>query len=483
MIVRRIPALALSTLAIGGLVAVARDGVAPSPAVFANIAPPWMPALPAAGGLTETWFCAGVPASGEVGVGGEVVIANRGDAALAARLTVLAGVGDDVVRDVDVAAHDRAVVDLDELATGPFASAVVEIEGAGGLVEQRAVHPRGASVSGCANSTSDEWYLAEGSTVEGNVTELVLTNPYDEAAIVDIDIATADGPRQPVELQGNPVAPRSVKVIDLSTVARDEPVLATRVVATRGRLVAARAQHDDGAGRRGYNVTLASPATRDQWWFAAGERSAAVVERYALYNPTEDDVEVNPVFLGVRMERPEDFVEVPVVTVPAHEVVTFDPSSVEGLPEGAHAIVFGTQGVQSIVVERTFTRTIDDIPTTSILLGAPPGYAEPFIARTWHIGIGPAEPTPDALTVFNVDNTDAAVTVLAVGPDGLEPVPALSEVRLRAAGLLTIDLTAPAVIDRELIVQSSSRVFVERALRREEGAEGRVASWALPGTE
>jgi hypothetical protein len=482
MIVRRIPALVASVATIGGLVAVGREGTTPPEAVFADVTTPGMPAVPPPGGLTGSWFCAGVPASGEEGIGGEVVVANRSDEPLHARLTVLGEVGDDVVQELDVAAHDRAVVDVDELVTAPFVSAFVEIEGGGGVVEQRAVHPQGVSIGGCANATSDEWYLAEGSTVDGNVTQLVLTNPYEEAAIVDIDIATVDGPRQPVELQGDPVPPRSVKVVDLSTIARDEPVLAARVVATRGQLLVARAQRDVGAGRRGYNVTLASPATRDQWWFAAGEQGAAVDERYALFNPTEDDVEVKPVLLGVRMESPEDFVDVPVITVPAREVVTFSPSDVEGMPDGPHAFVFGIQGPPSIVVERTFTRTIDDVPTTSVLLGAPPGFVDPFIARTWHAALGPTERTPDALNVLNVDNTDAAVTVSVVGPDGAEAVPSLSNMRLRGAALLTIDLTDPAVVDRELIVQSSGRILVERWFRREDGAEGRLASWALPAS-
>ena len=75
---------------------------------------------------------------------------------------------------------------------------------------------------------------------------------------------------------------RSVKVIDLATIAaRDEPEVAVKVVASRGNLVVGRAQVYQGGGRRGFGVTLASPAPRDQWWFANGEKGPGVSERYA----------------------------------------------------------------------------------------------------------------------------------------------------------------------------------------------------------
>ena len=45
---------------------------------------------------------------------------------------------------------------------------------------------------------------------------------------------------------------------------------------------------------------------------------------------------------------------------------------------------------------------------------------------------------------------------------------------------MTIPLTDPAVIDGQLVIRSTSPVFVERSLPREPGAQGRSASWAVP---
>jgi hypothetical protein len=461
------------------LVLVGREAVSPTPPVFSTISAPWMPALPVPGGLTSSWFCPGVPASGEEGVGGEVVVANAGASALDATVTLLAGPGDAVEQAVTIPPRGREVIDVDAAMTADYVGAMVEIQGGGGLVEQRAMHPEGLSVAACANAPASSWYLAEGFTAEGSVEQLVLSNPYDESAIVDIGFATEEGSREPSELQGAPIPPRSVKVIDLDTIAaRDEPEVAVKVVATKGNLVVGRAQVYNGGGRRGFGVSLASPALRDQWWFANGERGSDVAERYSIYNPTDEDVEVTVVPLGIPLT--DELVTIEPIAAPAHQVVTFTPDDLPGLPNGRHAMVFSTGGQQAIVVEQAFTRRIEDRPTTSVLLGAPPRLADGYVATTWSTAIGPGEPTPDALVVYNVDNADATVSVQTVGDNGVTNLPSLAEIDLPASGLITIDLSERPVLDRQLIIRSTSRVFVVRQLPRELGAQGRTSAWAVP---
>ena len=109
----------------------------------------------------------------------------------------------------------------------------------------------------------------------------------------------------------------------------------------------------EGAVRRGFGVTLASPALRDQWWFANGEKGPGVRERYSIYNPTEDDVEVTVVPLGIPLT--DELVTIEPIPVAARQVVTFSPDDVADLPAGRHAMVFSTGNRQSIVVEQAFT--------------------------------------------------------------------------------------------------------------------------------
>jgi len=61
-------------------------------------------------------------------------------------------------------------------------------------------------------------------------------------------------------------------------------------------------------------------------------------------------------------------------------------------------------------------------------------------------------------------------------------VPGLIDLPIGAGQVITIDLVDPAVLDRELIVQSSNRIFVERSLPRGDGLAGASGSWALPAS-
>ncbi|HSM64916.1 MAG TPA: hypothetical protein VK860_01290, partial [Ilumatobacteraceae bacterium] len=63
---------------------------------------------------------------------------------------------------------------------------------------------------------------------------------------------------------------------------------------------------------------------------------------------------------------------------------------------------------------------------------------------------------------------------------GPTPVASLTDIPVPPGAVVAIDLVDPEVLDRELIVQSSNRVFVERSLSRGTGREGRTNSWALP---
>ncbi|MBG7605097.1 MAG: hypothetical protein IZT58_10735 [Actinobacteria bacterium] len=481
---RSIPALVVLLVGFAALMLAGRSGsAAPSP-VFSSPAGTWMPAVTDTGALTGSWFCPGVPASGEDGVGGDVVISNRDSEQLVGRFTILTpdGVGAEQEFSVDPWAH--TTVDVDAFVTASFASVIVEIDGGGGVVEQRAMHPAGDSVAPCSNDTSSEWYFADGFTVDGSVETLILTNPYDDAAVVDLGFATESGDATPSAFQGFTILPKSVKTIRIAELgARDEPVIAVRVEAISGRIVVGRAQHYVGGGRLGYDISLAAPALRDQFWFADGEQGEGITETYAVYNPTDSDVEVDVVLLGLPLEA--NFGDLPLIEVPSREVVVFDvadESLVGPLPDGRHSIVFSTQAEPAIVVERILTRPAGDLVATTVVMGAPPR-PDGFVATRWHVGIGPSVPTPGALVVYNVDNLDGTITIESVGPAGPSAVDSLTDIPIAPGEVITIDLEDPDVLNRELIISATNRVFVERLLSRGGDLPGRSGSWALPASE
>jgi len=478
---RAIPALIVVSVGFAALIAVGREQPTVAEPFFATPTGAWMPAVNDNTALTGSWFCPGVPANGEDGVGGEVVVANRDDEQLIGRFTILTPDGVGASETLVVEPWSRTTIDVDAFVTAPFASVVVEIDGGRGFVEQRSQHPAGDSVTPCADNTSDEWYFADGFTVDGSIETLILTNPYDDAAVVDLVFATEAGESTPAAFQGFTILPQSVEIIPIAELgARDEPVIAVKVAAERGRLVVGRAQHYLGGGRLGYGVTLAAPALRDQWWFADGEAGEGITETFAIYNPTDDDVQVDVVFLGIPIEAELDNIT---VDVPAHQVIVYDPAADEGstLPPGRHAAVLSTLAEPSVVVERILTRPAGDSVATSVVMGAPPRI-DGYVASRWHLGIGPLVPAPAALVVYNVDNGDGTVTVEAVGPGGPSAVPGLTDLPIGAGQVITVDLVDPAVLDRELIVGSSNRIFVERLLPRGDGLAGTSGSWALPAS-
>ncbi len=481
---RAVPALVMLAVGFAALVVVGRESpVEPAP-VFATPAGAWMPSVSDTDVLTGSWFCPGVPASGEEGVGGEIVVANRDAEQLLGRFSILTPDGPGPDQQLVVEPWSRTRIDVDAFVTAAFVGVVVELEGGRGIVEQRAFHPAGDSVAPCANDTSDEWYFADGFTVDGSVETLVLSNPYDDAAVVDLAFATQAGESTPAAFQGFTIMPQSVETIRIAELgARDEPVIAVQVQASSGRIVVGRAQHYLGGGRLGYDVSLAAPALRDQWWFADGELGEGITETFAIYNPTEADVEVDVVFLGLPLDA--NFGDVPPIQVPARQVVVFDPTDSEAagsIPDGRHAAVFSTLADPSIVVERILTRPAGDSVATTVVMGAPPR-VDAFVASTWHVGIGPDQPAEDALVIYNVDNVEGSVTVRAVGPAGPTAVESLTDVTIGPGEVITLDLVDPDVLGRELIIETTNRVFVERLLPRGGDLPGVSGSWALPASD
>ncbi len=520
---RSVPALLLVILGLAGLVVVGRDATAPQPAFFANTGGTWMPAVGTSGSLTGSWFCPGVPTSGLDDVGGSVVVSNRDAAQIVGRFQVLTENGVVADESFTVDSWSQATLDVDaRVDDAPFASVVVEVEGGGGLVEQIAEHPLGDSVAACSNQTSANWYLADGFTLDSSNETLILSNPFDESVVADLRFSTEGRQSEPGLFEGFTVLPRSVRTISLGELARNEPIIATSIEARAGRLVVGRAQEYQGGGRFGFDVSLAAPELRDQWWFADGERADGIEETYSIYNPTDEDVEVTVFFGGLPLAATGVNERDPVI-VPARRVVVYDPyatvPSVDGvdgadgagddvvdeeadasgtstddggdfvdfegpsvdIPDGRHATVFSTLAQPSIVVERVITRPSDGSIATSTVLGAPPR-PDGYVANTWHMGIGPAQPTEDALVVYNIDQIDATITVSVVGPDGPSVVPSLDQVTLTSGGITTIDLVDQDVLGRELIVTSTSRVFIERSLPRNNDLPGRSGSWLLPSS-
>ncbi len=481
---RRLPALVLFVAAPLALLAMFPLGVftAVPPAAtptFAALGEPTMPFVPNAAFINATWFCGGVPNS-DTASGGSVTVANPTDAPLSGQITVFSSADGTSAIEAPFQVPPRETFRqvLSEMQPqGGYLSAMVEISGGGGFVEQLAATDDGNAVSPCSNSTSSNWYFADNYTLNGSTEDLVITNPFPDDAILNLTFASNDGTRRPPALQGLPVRGNSIIVISQDKLAKDEAVLAVTINASRGRVVAARAQHYSGE-RSGFSMSLGAPSVSAEWWFADGEAGPDVTfERYSIYNPTDADVSVTTNFWGLQ-DHPE-FVGVRTDTVPAGNVISFTTSEFAGLPDGRHGMTFSTESDAAIVVERGITRRAGDGFVTSVVFGAPQvfgGYTR------WSMAIGTDLAVDNVLSVMNLDFLDGTVTVKALGPGGEVAIPGLEAVALPKSGV--IDLTIPdeaAALGVPLIVESTQRIVVERKLPRGGELRGRSGSLAMPG--
>jgi hypothetical protein len=479
---RRSFAIALGVLMPAVLVGVAAVGSGPPATVptFAAAASPAMPFVPHNGFINSTWFCAGVPVGGD-GEGGSVTIANPADAPLTGVLTAFtdaAGTAE-VEQTFDVPGRDSLTIDLAAVQPGgTYVSAMVEIAGGGGFVEQQADHPDGSSVSPCSNSTSSAWYFADNYTLNGSQEDLVITNPFPDDAIIDISFASDDGQRSPPALQGVPVPGNSVLVRDQSYLAKDEAVLGVSIVASRGRVVAGRAQQYLGE-RQGYSMTLGSPAPSTTWTFADGENDGNF-ERYSIYNPGDETAVIQPVFLGIDTAN---YVPPDVIEIRPGRVASLNIADVEGLPAGRHAAQFIAQSDVPVVIERAITRETDDGFITSVVRGVDAGFASTeFGYFRWSMAIGTDLAVSDVLVVLNLSGVDGTVAVKALGPGGEVDIPGLEAVPMAANSVITIAIPdVAAALGVPLVVVGTQPIVVERLLPRGEGMRGRSGSLALPG--
>ena len=447
------------------------------PAQFARLGSATMPFVPKGDFVTSAWFCAGVPI-GKAQLGGIAIVANPGEVTLTGKVTVFTdapGVPA-VAAPFDVPARGTTVFDLAQMQPqGTFVSAMVEIYGGGGYVEQRADSASGSAVSPCSNSTSSTWYFADGYTVEGSKEQLIITNPFPSDAIVNISEATSTESRRPAILQSLLVRANSILVISQDLLAKRELVLAITVNSTRGRVVVGRAQeYLTSVGRAGFTMTLGAPSLGEQFYFADGEVAPNVIERYSIYNASPNEAVVNVVFLG--LDPNAGFINPEPITVPAGKVVSLIADDV-GVPAGRHGAVFSTETAGSIVVERAITRQTGDTVATTVVMGSPSSFA----SNRWSMAIGTDLAVPDILVVLNATGSQGTVTVKTLGAGGEVPVPGMEAIDLPAGGVITIGVSDPTALGHPLVVESTQRIFVERLLPRGPDLRGRSGSFALPG--
>ncbi len=163
-----------------------------------------------------------------------------------------------------------------------------------------------------------DWYLAEGSTDGGMETYVLVQNPSDADAKVDVAFQTDFGDLAPVDLQGVVIpagSRRTFKVNDYVTTYN----VSTRVVCSEGAVVCERAMYGDG--RTWAHDSIGATAPDFTWYLAEGSTDGGMETYVLVQNPNAVPVDINVMFQTDSGEVvPPDLQG---VTIPANSRWTF----------------------------------------------------------------------------------------------------------------------------------------------------------------
>lgn len=418
---------------------------------------------------SSAWFCTGASAGPNTVADGTVVIANAGSTALSGTATVVSIAGAARVVPLAVPQRGRSVLRLADAVTGPWVSAVVELDGGDAAVELAVAGPFGESVTPCASSASATWHVATGVTTKDAVETLLVFNPFPEDAVVDFSFASEGEVVTPEGLTGASVPGRGMTAVDVGRFVQRRDAVASTVRARSGRLVVARAQTFDGtAGPKGMTVTLGSAAPGSRWHFPEGRVADGVTERFLIFNPGAAEARVE---LAVALESGQ--AEPIQISVPRQSAFTVVANDETRIPKGTpHAVTVRAVNGVGVVVERT------------VVFGPPSGRSgvatmvgSRVTTRRWALAVGQSDDAVDELVVLQNPGARPVRVSIAVLDEGVQPpAPGLADLEVPAGGRRAVPLGDNVKgLSTPLVVTSNAPVVVERDTYRRKGLGATMA--------
>ena len=166
-----------------------------------------------------------------------IAIQNPHDSEAQCRITFMKSDGQSVVLTRDVDAHKRDTVRINDYVTNDSVSTKVESTNGVGIVSERVVYWNsggltqvGGHCSIGVNSSTTLWYLAEGSTQDGNDEWVTIQNPNTRAATCQITFMMGDGSSVVEEVTVEAARRSTVHVNDFVSSSS----IATKVESTNG---------------------------------------------------------------------------------------------------------------------------------------------------------------------------------------------------------------------------------------------------------
>ncbi len=307
----------------------------------------------AASGVTSTstkWYLA----EGYTGPGFEtwLLLANPTEGDAAVRVSFMPEDGNVVQKDYTVGAESRFTVPVNSIAgLGPTGvSILAESTNGVGIVAERAMYfnSDGRTDGSCTQGVTapqDSWYFAEGYTGTGFDTYLLVQNPGDQDARIQVDLM-GENPAQPAASYPFDVKAHSRFTMHVNDFLPGQGV-SLKVQATSGvPVVAERAVYFDYFGIDGGHDSAGAVSPGNKWYFAEGCTSDAFDTWLLIQNP---GTEPAPVTLSFYRDDGQKFTRE--VTVPAGTRYTLQADLVAGLEAASFATEIGSD--KPIVAERS----------------------------------------------------------------------------------------------------------------------------------
>lgn len=358
---------------------------------------------------TGTWFCPGGSGpGGRAAVALEVINAGT-EPAVADIVTVRSDPEPGRRSQVSVGAGERIGVAIADLAVdAAWIGAIVEVAGADVIVEQTYDGLTGIDRAPCTTRTSQELFATDGATrviAEGEEMLLLLLNPFQEDAVVDIAFDADVGIDR---LTAVVVPARRLAVIDVTQEVTVASRVSARIEAVAGRVVGSRIQTRTGTAR-GLTVTPLVQDGAAASVIPSVRTELGLTDRVLVTNPGEESAEVDLEILTDGSIEP-DPVELTIRPGRTVEVVVAAESRLATISEFAVLARSLTGDPVAVGIERLAAMDPEIVPGTAAMPGIV-GAAERWIA--------PLDGTSTQLVLVNPSMTAIARTeVYLVGPDG-----------------------------------------------------------------
>jgi len=327
---------------------------------------------------------------------------------------------------------------------------------------------RGLAGLRCQAPTTEAWFVG-GSTKAGDAMTLVMANPDDSPALVDVLVWTATGPVDPRPGRGISVPPRTRVAFPLDQVAPDREFLALHVVVQRGRVAAAvRHARLDGLTPKGVEwVPQAQPPATSV--VVPGLPQGPGRRILSVTNPGLD-----PTIVSVQLTTPDgQFVPTGLDALPVPAGTTLATELAPLTDKTAATVQVVSAG--GPVVAGAFVYDAQDGPVREIAYA---GSAQPLSGPGLLTDVVIDRPTESTLflTALDTEATVEVTPVPIVGADG--PLPPAKQVTVPGGRTTAVQLSTflPPGASGRLAVEvrpapGSAPVYASRYLR-ERGARG-----------